>query len=187
MLPTSKRKRLGWLANEEKTNFSAISVLFSHLPIISIPKAILAGALEECASIFRQATNYQQSLLNSLVTKATEMMILFLWEILHFPSLLLLISAGQDTGVDSEQGETQRCIIYQLPWVPLLSPADHSFTVMEMRYRLGCSGRCQGANNERDNELLGKRISPVSGTVLGILHLFHLLHLSLHGLSLTFG
>lgn len=118
--------------------------------MISIPKAILAGALEECASIFRQAANYQLSLLNSLVTKATEMMILFLREILHFPSLLLLASAGQDTGVDCEQGEIQRCIIYQFPWVPLQFPPDHSFTVMLMRYRLGCSGRCQSANNDRD-------------------------------------
>lgn len=32
-----------------------------------------------------------------------------------------------------------------------------------------------------------KRASPVSGTVLGILHLFHLFNLSFHAFSLTCG
>lgn len=83
-----------------ENSFQLFPVVFPHLPIISIPKAILAGTLEECTSIFRQAANYQPSLLNSLVTKATEMIILSLGKS-YVPTCLLLASTVQVTVVNA--------------------------------------------------------------------------------------
>ena len=111
-----KQEKVGVISTRENSFLSYFSL--SHLPIISIPKAILAGALEECTSIFRQAANYQPSLLSSLVSKATEMIILFLWGNHMFP--LPVTSCFYHAGYSGQCLahnilEMWRCPFYQFP------------------------------------------------------------------------
>lgn len=111
-----KREKVRVINTEESSFLSYFGLFFfSHLPIISIPKAILAGALEECASIFRHATNYQQSLLSSLVMKATGMIILFPWRNHMFPFTITSHFAGYSGQCLARKVlEMWHCVFYQL-------------------------------------------------------------------------